>query len=107
MTSDCATTSARHLWFVAKSYEQIVTSAPDFAALHNGDRSSEWCAHRMIAPFDARQTQGGIVPKIVALILIAFALTACNGITIGPVDHTCLSNPALGDGSGCAHGHGR
>jgi hypothetical protein len=45
--------------------------------------------------FDAPQPQGGTVPKIISLVLIALALTACNDIKITPVDHTCLSNPAL------------
>jgi hypothetical protein len=42
------------------------------------------------------------------ILLVAGVLAACDGVAIGPVDHSCHSNPSLGQGSGCSeHGGGR
>jgi hypothetical protein len=41
------------------------------------------------------------------ILLVAGGLAACDGLVIGPVDHSCPSNPSLGQGSGCGeHGGG-
>jgi hypothetical protein len=41
-------------------------------------------------------------------LLIAAALASCGDIVIGPVDHSCPTNPAKGHlGSGCGGGGGR
>ncbi len=44
--------------------------------------------------------------RMILALLAASVLSACNGITVGPVDTSCHVNYARGDGSGCsAHGH--
>jgi hypothetical protein len=35
------------------------------------------------------------------ILIIAAALSACGDIAVGPVDHSCPSNPAKSQGSGC------
>jgi hypothetical protein len=41
------------------------------------------------------------------ILLVAGVLAACNGVVIGPVDHSCHVNPQFDQGSGCSeHGHG-
>jgi hypothetical protein len=42
---------------------------------------------------------------VVLALLIAASLAACSGISIGPVDHSCGTNPGYSEGSGCGHGH--
>ena len=42
--------------------------------------------------------------KIVWALLVA-TWAACGDIPIGPVDHSCTSNPGYSGGSGCGHGH--
>jgi len=40
-------------------------------------------------------------------LLIAATLSACGDIVVGPVDHSCHSNPGRGTlGSGCGGGGG-
>jgi hypothetical protein len=42
------------------------------------------------------------------IIFLAAALAACNGVAIGPVDHSCAGRPSSGqDGSGCGGGGSR
>jgi len=47
------------------------------------------------------------VMRYLSLILVlAASLVACGDIAIGPVDHSCPTNPSLGQGSGCSeHGN--
>jgi hypothetical protein len=41
------------------------------------------------------------------ILLVAGGLVACDGVAIGPVDHSCHVNPQLSRGSGCSeHGSG-
>ena len=42
--------------------------------------------------------------KIVWTLLVA-SLAACGDVKITPVDHSCVTNPGITGGSGCAHGH--
>ena len=51
---------------------------------------------------------GNDMRKIFLVLLAASMLSACTGVTIGPVDFSCPGNPNRGDGtSGCAkYGHG-
>jgi hypothetical protein len=45
--------------------------------------------------------------NVMMILLVVGGLTACAGVTIGPVDHECHSNPGLSHGSGCSeHGGG-
>ncbi len=42
------------------------------------------------------------------IMLLAAALSACDNVVIGPVDHSCPGRPSHGqDGSGCGGGGGR
>jgi hypothetical protein len=42
------------------------------------------------------------------IMLLAAALSACNNVVIGPVDHSCAGRPSSGqDGSGCGGGGSR
>jgi len=34
------------------------------------------------------------------MLLVAAALSACGDVAVGPVDHSCHSNPARSQGSG-------
>jgi hypothetical protein len=49
---------------------------------------------------------GAALRGMVFALLAAAVLSACEGITIGPVDTSCHVNPARGIGSGCAGGGG-
>jgi hypothetical protein len=49
---------------------------------------------------------GDPLRKMVLLLLTAMILSACEGITIGPVDTSCHANPGRGMGSGCSGGNG-
>jgi hypothetical protein len=41
------------------------------------------------------------------ILLVAGVLAACDGVAIGPVDHSCHINPQYNQGSGCSeHGGG-
>jgi hypothetical protein len=44
--------------------------------------------------------------KLILILLLASATCACGDITIGPVDHSCHSNPSRGADSGCGGGGG-
>lgn len=45
--------------------------------------------------------------QVALMLIVAGALSACGDVVVGPVDHSCHSNPSLGQGSGCSeHGHG-
>jgi hypothetical protein len=35
------------------------------------------------------------------ILVIAGGLAACDGVTIGPVDHSCHATPGLSRDSGC------
>ena len=39
--------------------------------------------------------------KLVLMLTIAAGLSACGDVPVGPVDHSCASNPKLSQGSGC------
>lgn len=44
--------------------------------------------------------------RMILALLAAAILSACSGITIGPVDTSCHVNTNLSQGSGCGeHGH--
>jgi hypothetical protein len=44
--------------------------------------------------------------RMILALLATAMLSACSGVTIGPVDTSCHSNPGLSQGSGCSeHGH--
>lgn len=49
---------------------------------------------------------GGALRRMVLALLAAAVLSACEGITIGPVDTSCHANPGRGLGSGCGGGGG-
>jgi hypothetical protein len=58
--------------------------------------------HRYLAP----GISGDTMRRMILALLATAMLSACSGITIGPVDTSCHVNPARGDGSGCSeHGH--
>ena len=42
----------------------------------------------------------------ILVLLTAILLSACSGMTVGPVDTSCHVNPRYGDGSGCNGGRG-
>jgi hypothetical protein len=59
-----------------------------------------------IAPVAARYSRA--MRHLTLVLLIAAALSSCGDIVIGPVDHSCPTNPAKGHlGSGCGGGGGR
>lgn len=35
------------------------------------------------------------------MLILAATLSACGDVPVGPVDHSCASNPKLSQGSGC------
>jgi hypothetical protein len=39
--------------------------------------------------------------KLILMLILAAPLPACGNVPVGPVDHSCASNPALSQGSGC------
>ena len=39
--------------------------------------------------------------KLILMLILAAALSACGDVPVGPVDHSCASNPKLSQGSGC------
>jgi len=42
---------------------------------------------------------------LILVLLITASLSACEGVVIGPVDHSCAVNPSKGQGgSGCDKG---
>jgi len=44
--------------------------------------------------------------RLILLLIVAAALTACGDVVIGPVDHSCPGNPRRAQGSGCDDGGG-
>jgi hypothetical protein len=43
--------------------------------------------------------------RFIAFLALAVSLVACNGVPIGPVDHSCVGNPMRSQGSGCEDNH--
>jgi hypothetical protein len=39
--------------------------------------------------------------NLLLMLIVAAALSACGDVPVGPVDHSCASNPKLSQGSGC------
>jgi hypothetical protein len=43
--------------------------------------------------------------RLTMMLIVAVALSACNTLAFGPVDHECHIDPARSQGSGCEDYH--
>ncbi len=60
-----------------------------------------------LAESAARLYYGSAMRTLLLTLLIAATLSSCGDIVVGPVDHSCHSNPGRGTlGSGCGGGGG-